>query len=657
VARVGVQVAEALAYASSQGILHRDIKPSNLLLDTQGTVWIADFGLAKAADSKDLTHTGDIVGTMRYLAPERFEGQADTRSDIYALGLTVFELLTLRPAFDENDQNKLMAQVMQAEPPRPRQLCPEVPRDLETIVLKAIDRDPSRRYQTATELAEDLKRYVAGEPIRARRVTAWQRTILWAKRKPAQAAMLLASGVAALALVGVGVAMIYNAKLQKSVRETEAALDQAHLARANAGWLSENMTHVEMLLDSCAADRRAWEWKYLKRLCHADLLTLKGHSGKVWGMAFSLDGSRLASASGDGTVKLWNSATGQVAHTLVGHLGQAHCVAFSPDGTRLASGGQDDGTVRIWDATTGNLVYTLEDRDKSVFSVSFSPDGNRLASACMGGAVVNAVKIWDMATGRKIDTLTGHGNAVHGVAFSPDGTRLASASRDRIAMIWDARTGKRLQTLKGHTGLLTGVAFSPDGTRLVTSSADRTVKVWDAASGQVVLTFSGHGSTVHSVTFSPDGSWIASASADGAVKVWDATNGRLAFTHLGHPSGIWGVAFSPDGTRLATASSDQTVKVWDATTGPELRIFTGSSGLLSVAFGPDGTRLGRPVVLAFLAMAQHRLALRDQAQATLQHLQQVMQQAEWAMNAEARAFVREAETVLAAAPVTRNEGI
>src|SRR5262249_37635124 len=138
VARVGVQVAEALAYANGQGILHRDVKPSNLLLDTRGTVWVTDFGLAKAADSEDLTHTGDIVGTVRYLAPERFRGQADARGDVYALGLTLYELLTLRPAFDEADRNQLIAQVLHAGPPRPRQLCPDVPRDLETIVLKAM---------------------------------------------------------------------------------------------------------------------------------------------------------------------------------------------------------------------------------------------------------------------------------------------------------------------------------------------------------------------------------------------------------------------------------------------------------------------------------------------------------------------------------------
>src|SRR5262249_11846177 len=185
VARIGVQVADALAYASSQGILHRDIKPSNLLLDTRGTVWVTDFGLAKAeTDRDDVTHTGDIVGTLRYMAPERFEGKADVRSDVYALGLTLYELLTLRPAFEETDRQRLIAQVMKEEPTRPRKLDPRIPRDLETIVLKAIAREPAQRYQTPAEMAEDLQRFLDDRPILARRLGLVPRARRWCRRNP-----------------------------------------------------------------------------------------------------------------------------------------------------------------------------------------------------------------------------------------------------------------------------------------------------------------------------------------------------------------------------------------------------------------------------------------------------------------------------------------
>src|SRR5262245_39522712 len=190
VARNGVQVADALGYAAGQGVLHRDIKPSNLLLDDTGHVWVTDFGLAKADDQQDLTHTGDVVGTLRYMAPERFNGQGDVRSDVYSLGLTLYEMLTLRPAFDEADRNRLIKQVMHDDTVRPRKLDPGVPRDLETVVLKAIARDPAHRYQTPTEMAEDLKRCVEDRPVRARRASKAEKLWRWCRRNPLVAASL-----------------------------------------------------------------------------------------------------------------------------------------------------------------------------------------------------------------------------------------------------------------------------------------------------------------------------------------------------------------------------------------------------------------------------------------------------------------------------------
>ena len=191
VARIGIQVAEALGYAHGQGTLHRDIKPANLLLDTQGNVWITDFGLAKGHDSEDLTHTGDVVGTLRYLAPERFQGKGDARSDLYALGLTLYELLTLRAAFNESDRSKLVHQVMHEEPPPPRKLNPLVPRDLETIVLKAISRAPAHRYQSAAEFADDLRCFMDDKPIHARPVSETEKLWRWSRRNPTLALFVL----------------------------------------------------------------------------------------------------------------------------------------------------------------------------------------------------------------------------------------------------------------------------------------------------------------------------------------------------------------------------------------------------------------------------------------------------------------------------------
>ena len=232
VARIGVQVADALEYAHRQGILHRDIKPANLLLDNVGTVWIADFGLAKLAGHEDLTHSGDMVGTLRYMAPEQFQGKADTRSDVYSLGLTLYELLALRPAFDETDRRRLIRQVTQGEPPRPRKINAAIPRDLETIVVKSIAWDPGHRYSTAGELAADLRCFLEDRPIRARRVAVAGRVWRWCRRNRAVAAL---AGTALALLVGIAlVASIGYLRTNEALQRVSVEREQAETARRQA---------------------------------------------------------------------------------------------------------------------------------------------------------------------------------------------------------------------------------------------------------------------------------------------------------------------------------------------------------------------------------------------------------------------------------------
>jgi tetratricopeptide (TPR) repeat protein/tRNA A-37 threonylcarbamoyl transferase component Bud32 len=232
VAQVGLQVAEALAYAHAQGTLHRDVKPSNLLLDARGTVWVTDFGLAKLVGQDDATAPGGTAGTLRYLAPERFRGQSDARGDVYALGLTLYELLTRRPAFDESDRGRLVRQVTQEEPPAPRRCDPGIPRDLETVVLRAMARAPEDRYPTAAELAEDLRRFLEGKPVRARRVGPAERARRWCRRNPALATLTALAG--GLLVLAAGLAVAGDLQTRAALRREAALRAEAEEHRRQA---------------------------------------------------------------------------------------------------------------------------------------------------------------------------------------------------------------------------------------------------------------------------------------------------------------------------------------------------------------------------------------------------------------------------------------
>ena len=632
VARIGAQVADALAYAHGQGILHRDIKPSNLLLDRDGNVWVADFGLAKAAGSDDLTHTGDVVGTLRYMAPERFQGDGDGRADIYALGLTLYELLALRPAYPEPDRTKLIHQVTQDVPPRLRRLNRRVPADLETIIHKAIAREPGQRYATAGALAEDLRRFIEGRPILARRVAPAERAWRWCKRNPAVA--LLTFGIALSLVLGTVVATAFAVQARLSAadarnyarlatleaertraaarkasdealradREAQQArgakllsdrrLYLAQMTLAHRAWQEGQTDLLLRYLDAYEPKRpgdldlRGFEWHYLRRLNQFDLRTLRGHTNNVMGVAFSPDGSKIASASEDGSVKLWECATGREIRSLRGHLSHVLDVAYSPDGRHLASAGMDDA-VKLWDVVTGHEVLTLQGHTSWVLGVAYSPDGRHIASASADGSV----KVWDARTGQIVHTLRGQGGAIWAVAYSPDGRRMASASANATVKVWDTRTGQAVHTLRGHADAVWGVAYSPNGRTLASASGDRSVKLWDAATGQEMITLRGHSARVLSVAYSPDGRWIASASADRTIMVWDTTTGRAVNTLRGHEDEVWGVAYSPDGRRLASVSNDRTVKLWDMSAAEEVRVLCRlDHPALDAAFSPAGRR-------------------------------------------------------------------
>ena len=644
------KLALALHHAHDAGVIHRDLKPSNIIMDSEWEPHVTDFGLAKREEAEaTMTRDGDVIGTPAYMSPEQARGNShnvDRRTDVYSLGVILFQMLTGERPF-RGSPRMILHQVLYEDVPSPRKLNHRVPEDLDTICMKCLEKSLDRRYLSAAAVAEELGRFLEHRAILARPISPLRRTARWARRNPIVS--LLSACLLLSLLLGLGgvtgqwfraqeLATVADVAASRAKREATAAKEAAnresvlrqrterylYIADMNMVQQAYEFTDPDRVVRMLAryrpeskevTDLRSFEWYYWRQQsCRWDR-NLVGHQGPVYAVAFSPSGGRLVTAGADQIVRVWDVTSGDLKHDLASHVGDVFALAFSPTGEKVVSAGADS-TLRVWNVERGELLAKLTGHHGSIFSLAFSRDGSQIVSAGSD----RVIRVWDLKTGTEETTFMGHLDFVYSVALSHDGTRVASAGLDRTIRLWNLASGSCEGVFRGHDLEVWSVAFSPDDEFVASGSGDKTVKLWDRLTGKAVATLEGHQDRVRCVCFQGDGTLLISASQDRTICPWDLTvneeplavpirnierapeyffermqlpaNGRIKATLKGHVGSVNHVAVCNDGATHASASEDGTVKLWKAgELTPHNVVRVHHATVNSLVFSPDDSEL------------------------------------------------------------------